>query len=166
MHAEEVRLLVRTLRRSGVDVEYPVVMEALGLVAFPESPSTIWFTFDALSFAPFAQSAVVDTRREECAHSPGTLSRRSGGVRGHDHPQTLLQDAHCHADGLLYGHSFTERSNRRLVAEEVERFHVKAPVAVAPSVILFGLSFTLVVVLVVAEVITRRCGAVLRGMTV
>lgn len=47
-------------------------------------------------------------------------------------------------------------SSQGLVASEIEKFRVKIPTKVAPSVIIFSLSLTLVVTLVAAEVLTRQ----------
>lgn len=50
---------------------FPIVYESIGLIAFPESPDRVWYTYSLeRGFRKFAKSGLLDTRLQACTRCP------------------------------------------------------------------------------------------------
>jgi len=111
--------------------KYPVIFDGVGLAAFPEFQNTLWYLFNDTGFYPIAGTGTLDKRRSEI------IEVKTSSILFHS----------SNSSGVFYEIN---------LGPELEKFKVRRPPIVQPSVIIFTVSTLIIVGLMVAEVVTQR----------
>jgi len=109
---------------------YPVLLESIKLVAFPDSKNEMWYKYNDTGLYRFSKSGLIDTRLNSI-------------IEVRDMTVTL--------------HNYITGEEKTIdIAFQVAQYRIDRPLAVRPSMVIFSISFVIVVVLVISEVLTQR----------
>jgi len=119
-----------TLPAGDRKTDYPVLFETIKLIAFPDSKNEMWYNYNDTGLYRFAKSGLIDTRLNSIIEVK---------------------------DMLVTVHNYESQSVKTYdLASQVAQYRVDRPLAVRPSIVIFSISFIIIIILVIAEVVTQR----------
>jgi len=119
-----------TLPLSDRITYYPILFETIKLIAFPDSKNEMWYKYNDTGLYRFAKSGLIDTRLNSIIEVK---------------------------DMLMILHNYNTGAVKTFdLSLQVGQYRIDRPLAVRPSIVIFSISFIIIIILVMSEVATQR----------